>query len=146
MTLSRHPLRTLAFDFGWLIHPVEPEAFFSGHWERQPLYLFRGGPGLYRELITLADVDRLVTSGDLRHPALRLVKRGAPIPLAEYTGDLPWGGDVFERVANPDRVLQEYREGATIVLQALHRYWPPLGALCRRLRSSSPSRSRPTCI
>ncbi len=121
------------FDFRWLIHPVEPEEFFREHWESQPLYVFRQEAGFYRELITLADVDRLVTSGDLRHPAIRLVKRGAPIPLAEYTGNLPWGSDVFERVANPDRVLQAYREGATIVLQALHRYWPPLGALCRRL-------------
>ena len=59
----------------------------------------------------------------------------ASIPTSSYTRDLPWGGDVFTRVVDADRVFAEYQAGATIVLQALHRSWLPLGLFCRDLKS-----------
>ncbi len=36
-------------------------------------------------------------------------------------------------LADPDRLFELYADGATLVLQALHRSWPPLAGFCRRL-------------
>jgi len=121
------------FDFCRVIAPVEPEEFFRDYWEKRPLLLFRSDPGYYADLFSLADVDYLISSTDLRHPAVRLVKNGSEIPLQEYTTDIPWGSHTFERVADADRLLTEYQQGSTIILQALHRSWRPLSQLCRSL-------------
>lgn len=120
-------------DLAGVLAPVDPETFFRERWERAPLVVRRGDPGFYGGLLSLADVDRIVTGHGLAYPSLRLVRDGKPLPLRSYTGTIPWGGDAFRRAVLPDRVLQAYREGATIVLQALHRNWPPLAELCRAL-------------
>jgi ribosomal protein L16 Arg81 hydroxylase len=123
------------FDLAQLLQPIELSTFFAHYWERRPLVISRHEPGYYADLFALSDVDHILSATDLRSPALRLVKHGSPIPLRDYTVDLPWGGDVFRAVADLDRVLQAYSQGATIILQALHRSWKPLSLLCRNLES-----------
>jgi hypothetical protein len=121
------------FDLTRVIDPIPPDEFFAQYWEQQPLIVQREDRGYYDGLLSMADVDHIISGTGLRYPALRLVKTGASIPTSSYTRDLPWGGDVFTRVVDADRVFAEYQAGATIVLQALHRSWRPLGLFCRDL-------------
>jgi hypothetical protein len=83
----------------------------------------------------VADVDRLVCSGGLRHPAFRLVKEGGTFGLSDYASDLPWRPEAFTGVADPDRVAAAFEQGATIVLQALHLSWTPVARFCRALET-----------
>ena len=53
-----------------------------------------------------------------------------------YTVDLGWSPQPFSGTIDVDRVLAEFEDGATIVLQALHHNWPPVAALCRRLEAA----------
>ncbi|HJV04476.1 MAG TPA: cupin domain-containing protein [Actinomycetota bacterium] len=106
--------------------------FAEEHWGRAPL--LRSGPAdRFGDLLTLRDVDHLVTGTLLRRPAFRLVKEGQPLDPKTYTQTIRIGGEPVERTARPDRVLDHFADGATIVLQALHRQWPPVAALCRDL-------------
>jgi bifunctional lysine-specific demethylase and histidyl-hydroxylase NO66 len=41
-------------------------------------------------------------------------------------------GAAYE-VADPGKVVDQFAAGATVVLQALHRWWPPLARFCREL-------------
>jgi lysine-specific demethylase/histidyl-hydroxylase NO66 len=91
--------------------------------------------GRFDDLLSVADVERLVCSGGLRYPAFRLVKEGGQIGLGEYTSDLAWRPDPFTRTADPDRVAAAFEAGATIVLQALHLNWLPLARFCRALEA-----------
>ena len=122
-----------AFDLARLLSPIEPSRFFADYWEQQPLVIARSQPDYYADLFSMRDVDYIISSTDLRHPAIRLVKNGSDVPLQHYTTNVPWSNDVFTGVADVDKVLGAYRNGATIILQALHRGWRPLAHFCREL-------------
>jgi bifunctional lysine-specific demethylase and histidyl-hydroxylase NO66 len=110
----------------------DPRRFAEEHWGRAPL-LTQGRADRFGELLELRDVDHLVTGTLLRQPAFRLVKDGKPLDPKSYTQTIRIGATRVERTARPDRVLDHFADGATIVLQALHRQWPPVSALCRDL-------------
>jgi ribosomal protein L16 Arg81 hydroxylase len=113
--------------------PVSKVAFLAEYWERQPLVVSREENGRFDRLLSTADVERLVCSTAIRHPAFRLVKEGAQLPLGSYTEDVSWRPAPFTETARVDRVLTEFEAGATIVLQALHLSWEPLALFCRGL-------------
>ena len=124
-----------AFGLTDLLGPVDREAFFATHWERRPLVVRRGRPEHYAGLLTLEDVDRLLFAQEQRYPSVRLAKVGASFPRASFTEDIPWGGSSFDGVIRTDVLLAEYRAGATIIVDALHRAWKPITLLCKRLEA-----------
>jgi hypothetical protein len=117
------------------VEPVGVAEFLAEHWEQQPLAVPRSEEGRFDDLLSVADVERLVCSGGLRYPAFRLVREGGQIGLGEYTTDLPWRPDPFTGTADPDRVAAAFAAGATIVLQGLHLNWAPLARFCRALEA-----------
>jgi ribosomal protein L16 Arg81 hydroxylase len=122
-----------AFDFDLLIAPIEPAHFFAEFWEKRPLVISRQSPDYYSDLCSLANVDWILSSTDLRYPAIRLVRHGPDLPTNAYTRDLRSRRFVFAGVGDTDRILLEYQRGATILLQRVERSWPPLTALCGNL-------------
>jgi lysine-specific demethylase/histidyl-hydroxylase NO66 len=106
--------------------------FVEETWGRHVL-VRRSEEDAYADLLSLDDVDHLLSSAGLRVPAFRLVRDGAPLPTPAYTRSGRIGGVLLSGVADPARVFDEFERGATIVLQGLHRYWPPLTRLCRDL-------------
>jgi len=115
------------------IEPVELGEFLAEFWERRPLTVARDEPGRFDDLLSPAELDRLLCSGGLRYPAFRLVKAGAQLAFSDYTVDVPWRPLPFAGTADVDRVLAEFAGGATIVLQGLHLHHPPLARFCRAL-------------
>ena len=111
--------------------PVAIERFLEEHWERQPLVVTREEQERFADLLSVGDVERLVTETAIRAPAFRLVKAGESV--AGYTTDLSWRPEPFTGVADVRRVLDEWERGATIVLQGLHHSWLPLARFCRLL-------------
>lgn len=87
----------------------------------------------FGDLLSLDDVDRLMSEHGLRTPAFRLVKDGQPLPPSAYTRSARIGGQSMTGLADPGRVFAAFDDGATIVLQGLQRYWPPLIRFCRDL-------------
>jgi ribosomal protein L16 Arg81 hydroxylase len=118
------------------LEPVGAEEFFSAYWEQQPLGVPRAEEGRFDDLLSVADVERLVCAGGLRVPAFRLVKDGGQIAQREYASDLSWRPHAFTGTADPDRVAAAFQAGATIVLQALHHNWLPLARFCRALEAA----------
>jgi bifunctional lysine-specific demethylase and histidyl-hydroxylase NO66 len=93
------------------------------------------GPRGFDDLLSLADVDRVVGSMALRLPSFRLVKDGATLPSSRYTKRARTGSEPVAGMADPVRIFAEFERGATIVLQGAHRFWPPLGEFCRALET-----------
>jgi lysine-specific demethylase/histidyl-hydroxylase NO66 len=87
--------------------------------------------GSFDDVLSLADVDRLIAGAGLRRPAVRLVRDGAVIPPADYTRRARTGGTTISDLVDPGRVLDQVADGATVVLQGLHRWWPPAARFCR---------------
>ena len=104
----------------------DTSVFAAEYWGRRPL-LSRGAelPEDFADLFSAAAVDDLTSSRGLRSPFLRMAKDGDVIAPDRYTRGGGAGATVPDQVAD-DRVLALMGEGATLVLQALHRTWPPL--------------------
>jgi hypothetical protein len=115
------------------VSPVEAERFFGEYWERKPLLVPRDEEGRFLDLLSMAEVERRVTAGGLRHPAFRVVKEDAKIVLGDYAEDIPWTPTSFSGSAQVERVTGQFERGATIVLQALQFQHAPLADFCREL-------------
>jgi bifunctional lysine-specific demethylase and histidyl-hydroxylase NO66 len=79
----------------------------------------------YTDLLDRAAIDELLSRRGLRTPFIRMAKQGKVIPARAFTRPGGQGAGVADQVAD-DRVLGLVADGATLVLQALHRNWPPL--------------------
>jgi bifunctional lysine-specific demethylase and histidyl-hydroxylase NO66 len=110
----------------------DAQAFVSEAWARRPLH-HPGSGETYEDLLSMDDVDQLISSSSLRLPAFRMVKDGTTLPTSTYTRSARIGSATATGVADPRRIYQLFHDGATIVLQGMHRYWPPLLRFCREL-------------
>src|SRR5215204_4256252 len=115
------------------VDPVSAEEFLADHWEQRPLVVAREEEERFQDLLSVADVERLLCSGGLRQPAFRLVKAGEKIDAASYTTSIPWRPAPFSGTAEIGRVLSEFEAGATLVRKVFHLSWPPLAEFCRTL-------------
>ncbi|PJJ71097.1 Cupin superfamily protein [Diaminobutyricimonas aerilata] len=88
--------------------------------------------GTFEDLFSSADVDELLSERALRTPFVRMAREGAVLPAVDYTGSGGFGAEVSDQL-DPAKVLARFADGATIVLQGLHRTWPPLVEFTRRL-------------
>jgi lysine-specific demethylase/histidyl-hydroxylase NO66 len=77
------------------------------------------------DLLSTAAVDELVSRRGLRTPFVRMAKEGSVLPAKEFTRGGGAGAGIGDQAAD-DRVLSQLADGATLVLQGLHRMWPPL--------------------
>ena len=115
-----------------------PTDEFAGRvWATAPL-LTPAAPGAadFADLFSAAAVDELISARGLRTPFLRMAKNGSVLATSTFTRSGGVGAGIADQVAD-DKVLAQLAGGATLVLQALHRTWPPLirfgGDLAREL-------------
>ena len=114
---------------------VEPAKFAAAHWGRTPLVSRAAdlaGPDGFTDLLSPAAVDELLSRRGLRTPFLRVAQKGTVLPPARFTGPGGAGAEIADQVVD-DKIMQLYAEGATLVLQGLHRLWPPLIEYAREL-------------
>ncbi|MBU2664410.1 cupin domain-containing protein [Actinoplanes bogorensis] len=114
---------------------VEPGKFAAAYWGRAPLLSRAGelaGPEGFTDLLSPAAVDELLSRRGLRTPFLRVARQGKVLPAASFTGSGGAGAEIGDQVVD-EQVMRLYADGATLVLQGLHRLWPPLIDYARRL-------------
>jgi len=117
--------------------------FAAGIWGRHRHV--RRNDGDWSEIISLADIDSILTSSLALRPAnVRLLRDGRTVPPPEYirtsrarnpgTADANAVLAMFtDGNADPDSVLRKLDASASLVLQAVQRYHEPLGRFCRHL-------------
>src|SRR4051794_27617011 len=108
-------------------------SFAEQQWGRAPL-LSRAAelPAPFDDLLDAAAVDELVSQRGLRTPFLRMAKEGQVLSTGTFTRGGGAGASIGDQAAD-DRILARLDDGATLVLQALHRTWPPLVTFASRL-------------
>jgi len=107
-------------------------AFARDVWGHAPLLTRAAELPAAEPVLTLDDVDTIVSRRGLRTPFVRLTKDGVVVPSSRYAGAGGIGASIGDQVSDA-RVLDLVLDGATIVLQALHRTWEPVMALCSQL-------------
>jgi hypothetical protein len=111
----------------------DPGRFVREQWGRAPLYRPQADAAAFADLFSLGDVDHILSSTTPRYPAFRLVKDGRQLDPRSYTRTGRVGGQPVADLADPGGVYELFHGGATIVLQSLHRFWPPLARYSRDL-------------
>ena len=110
----------------------DAQTFLAKIWASH-VHLHHADPADLAGLLSLDDVDHLLTSVALRVPALRLAKDGSVLPTSTFTRTATMAGSRLTGLVDARKVLAHFDSGATVVLQGLQRYWPPLTALVRDL-------------
>ncbi|MDQ4008980.1 MAG: cupin domain-containing protein [Actinomycetota bacterium] len=110
----------------------DAQTFLDKVWASQ-IHVHHASPDDLVRLLSLDDVDHLLTSTELRTPALRLAQDGAVLPSSRFTRAATLAGVAMTGLVDARKVLDLFDHGATVVLQGLHRYWPPLTGLVRGL-------------
>ena len=111
---------------------VDAATFAAEHWSRTPL-LSRAKqlPAPFQDLLSPDDVDELLADRALRTPFFRTVSDGGglPTPVRTVTAGARRIGDLVDG----DGLAAQYADGATLVLQSVHRMHPPVARYCREL-------------
>lgn len=113
----------------------DAQAFVDKAWASH-IHVHHADPAELVGLLSLDDVDHLLTSTALRTPALRLAKDGNVLPASSYTRAATLAGAALTGLVDARKLLDLFADGATVVLQGMHRYWPPLAELVRDLELS----------
>ena len=105
---------------------IDLDTFAREHWGRAPLLTRRAElPAAFDDLLDLDAADELLSRRGLRTPFLRIARDGEVLDSKHFTGRGGAGAEVADQVRD-DRVLQLFAGGSTVVLQGLHRLWPPI--------------------
>lgn len=112
---------------------VLPAQFAADYWGRRALLTPAAElPAPFDDLLSAAAVDDLVSQRGLRTPFLRVAKSGATLAEKAFTAPGGVGAGVADQVSD-DKLVRLFADGSTMVLQALHRVWPPIIALTQEL-------------
>lgn len=113
---------------------VDRDQFASQYWGQQPLLspaddLPAGG---FAGLLDADAIDELVSKRGLRTPFLRLANTGTTLADRAFTAPGGVGAGIADQVSD-DKLVRLFADGSTLVLQALHRVWPPILEFCQQL-------------
>lgn len=105
---------------------VDPGTFQRDHWGRSPL-LSRATtlPRDFDDLLSTSAVDELLAERWVRAPFIRMAKNGSLVDRGDFVGPAGVGAEVGDQVDSA-KALAQFAAGASIVLQGLHRLWPPI--------------------
>ncbi|SEC93498.1 Cupin superfamily protein [Nocardioides exalbidus] len=106
--------------------------FAESTWARGPLLRPSADPAGFDDLLTAGAVDELLGERGLRTPFLRVAKAGSTLATGSFTAPGGVGAGIADQVSD-DKLTALFADGSTIVLQALHRVWPPIIDFCQQL-------------
>ncbi|MEO0383640.1 MAG: cupin domain-containing protein [Pseudomonadota bacterium] len=119
-------------DFDWSIAPITREAFFAESFEKKHIVVHRNDPDYYSQLVSVDDIDRVVTTMGLSSPEVNVVQANASITPEDFA----YESGFIDAV----RVNQLFADGATIILSGLQERLPTLARFCRALENVFSSR------
>ncbi len=109
--------------------PTFVEKVWASH-----VHIHQADPADLVGLLSFDDVDELLTSTAIRTPAVRLAQDGSVLAQSRYTrSGATLAGQPLTGLVDARKVIDLFEAGATVVLQGLHRYWPPLTRLVAEL-------------
>ncbi|MFE3992097.1 cupin domain-containing protein [Streptomyces goshikiensis] len=111
-----------------LIAPLDMATFQGEFFERKPLLIRREDRAYYADLLTLDNVDEILSLSSLHNEDVRVAIEGSIVSLDDRLAFGPHGHTNAQ-----EAVYASYREGATIIIDGLHTRWAPLQRLVHAL-------------
>ncbi|GJL96327.1 MAG: hypothetical protein DHS20C06_01440 [Hyphobacterium sp.] len=121
-------------DFPWgsdileyCIGPTRIDAFFKTHFEQKALIVSREKTDRYRDLLSVAKIDKLLASRDFHGDDLDMARAEPQISRDQFV--------LSTGYADRGSVANLYQEGATLILPQLHQADIGLKNFCRAMES-----------
>ncbi len=95
-----------------VIAPLTEDDFFNEYWEKDPLHIHRDDAGHFESLASIDAIETLLSTQPLSYPSVQLTRSGHTIAVSDYTDD-------SNRIQS-HRLIEEHRNGATIVISQAH--------------------------
>ncbi|WP_265558529.1 cupin domain-containing protein [Streptomyces hygroscopicus] len=109
--------------------------FRRDYWEQRPLLVRREAPSYYADLLTLDDVDKVLSLAGVHLDGIRVVVNGKETPVSQLATSARNG------LTNAlEALFERYRSGSTIVLNSLDQRWEPLRRLAGSLGAEMSAR------
>ncbi|MDO5662259.1 MAG: cupin domain-containing protein [Brachybacterium sp.] len=109
---------------------ISRDVFAEDVWGQRAL-LTRGASD-FSDVFSADAVDELISRRGLRSPFLRVAKDGATLPTSSFTSGAGVGATITDQL-DDTALWRHFRDGATLVLQALQRTWEPLAQFSAQL-------------
>ena len=111
------------------------DEFAAEVWGQRPLLSPAAQlPRDFSDLLSPQMVDEIIAERGVRTPFVRMAREGTLVDRACFTRAGGFGAQMPDQI-DPDGVLTQFAAGATIVLQGLHRFWPPIIDFVRGMTS-----------
>ncbi|HEX9337772.1 MAG TPA: cupin domain-containing protein [Pseudonocardiaceae bacterium] len=111
----------------------DAETFFDRYFNKAPMLRRAALSGDPEDILSLTDLDQILSSEAIRPPYLDIAKDGRQVPPAAYTEPIVVQGQyVTDRVV-PARVAAQFRAGATLTFNSLNHHRPNLRAVAAAL-------------
>lgn len=123
---------TDTFSFDWAIAPTTPETFFAEYFEKKPLLIKRADAGYFADLLSFAEIDRVVSTMGLHVPEVNVTRADGEITSADFAYE--------DGAIDPVRVNQLHADGATVILSGLQERLPKLARYCRAMEAAMSAR------
>ncbi|HUB00023.1 MAG TPA: cupin domain-containing protein [Terracidiphilus sp.] len=94
--------------FSDLLSPVSPEVFFAEYYTEKALCI-PGTAGKFQGIFSYAELNRILNSGPIPLPTLKIARQGKPVAA----------GDAIA-------ILDALQSGATLIIDKIDTYWRPL--------------------
>jgi len=120
--------------------------FLNSVWGRSHLHLSGVDPARFKSLVTLEQLDQILSYDSTRPPYLRLFKAGQLVDIDEYT----YRGSVARQevtgLLDQQRLMELFDDGSTIVLDSIHHWIPEIRELCFGLQEELGGAGRATAF
>lgn len=116
---------TLLYSLTNLLSPVTSAGFITNYWEKKVLVINRNNPDYWRELLTLKDIDNVISVGNARPGELSIVKSGDEFRPSPFN---PVNDEV-----DTISVYKYFDDGYTVILNRANRYIESLKLLCNTI-------------
>ncbi|MCW2834838.1 MAG: putative ribosomal oxygenase [Nocardioides sp.] len=107
-------------------------SFAQATWAREATSYAAADPAGFADLLSEDSVDELLGRRGLRTPFLRVAKDGTTLGNTAFTAPGGVGAGIADQVSD-DKLAALFAGGSTLVLQGLHRTWPPVIDFCQQL-------------
>jgi len=120
------------FGLERLLSPLTTREFLDGYREQKHLLIQRDDALYFDELLTLADLDHVLSVSNFKADNTRIVIDGNETPIADLLGS-----DGNDRSNALEKVYSHFRQGKTIIINGLHERWEPLARMARTLSNTA---------
>lgn len=115
-----------------ILFPFDTASFLKHYQTREYFHVGRNSPEHYKDLLSVADLDRLLQSEHLPAAYLNVVRDGTRYPLEAWSR-IESSARGSACVAIPEKLFNLYSEGATLILNQADHAIPSLNSTCRAL-------------